>query len=131
MKPSVSVLLVSMSLCNLATAILSRYKQSGNTENLEKGITYHLEALSLCPPGHPDPSTTLPPDQEYQQDCKASKFSICFVGKYICPSKGQRVSKCNFVRDCRSKLAGILKPINHDSSKPANATPRYLNHILK
>jgi hypothetical protein len=36
--------------------IFTRYKQLGSMEDLEEVITYHREALTLCPPGHPDRS---------------------------------------------------------------------------
>ena len=49
----------SMSLNNLANALLAHYKQSGSMEDLEEAITYHHEALTLCPPGHPGHCTSL------------------------------------------------------------------------
>jgi len=36
-----------------------RSEQSGGTEDLEDAITYHCQALALCPPGHPKRSTSL------------------------------------------------------------------------
>ena len=47
------------SLNNLASALLTRYKQSGKMKDLEEAITYNREALSRCPPGHTDRSTSL------------------------------------------------------------------------
>ena len=49
----------STTLSNLATAVFSRYKQSGRMEDLEEVIAYNHEALSLRPPGHPDRSASL------------------------------------------------------------------------
>ena len=42
----------STSLVNLASAVLTRYEQSGRMEDLNNAITYNREALALCPLGH-------------------------------------------------------------------------------
>ena len=39
-------------LDNLATALRSRYQQSGSKEDLDEVIAYNCEALTLCPLGH-------------------------------------------------------------------------------
>jgi hypothetical protein len=43
----------------LATAIYGRFEELGNIEDLQEAITYYREALALCPPDHPDRSTSL------------------------------------------------------------------------
>jgi hypothetical protein len=48
-----------MSLSNLAHAMSERFKQSGNMEDLEQGITCHREALAHRPIGHPFRSPSL------------------------------------------------------------------------
>jgi hypothetical protein len=53
--------------CN---AIHTRYKQLGRMEDLEEAITYHREALTLCPPGHPNRSI-FP-----QQPCQRFSYSL-------------------------------------------------------
>ena len=47
-----------MSLNDLGSVILACYRQFG-MEDLEEVITYHCEALTLCPTGHPSCSTSL------------------------------------------------------------------------
>ena len=49
----------STSLNNLANSLHTRFKQSGRTEDLEDAISFHRQALTLRPPGHPGRSTSL------------------------------------------------------------------------
>ena len=46
-------------LNSLADAVRTRYKQSGQIEDLDKVIAYSNEALLLCPPGHSNRSSSL------------------------------------------------------------------------
>ena len=47
------------SLCNLATAILTRFQQLGQMEDLEEAINFHQQALALYPLNHPNRSSSL------------------------------------------------------------------------
>ncbi|KZP06031.1 hypothetical protein FIBSPDRAFT_842501 [Athelia psychrophila] len=49
----------SMSLNNLATALQTRFKNTGQMVDLEEAVTRHRHALDLYPPGHPDRSMYL------------------------------------------------------------------------
>jgi len=49
----------SISLNNLASALSTRFQQTGRMEDLEDAITYLRQALTLRPPGHPDRSSSL------------------------------------------------------------------------
>jgi hypothetical protein len=49
----------SSSLNDRANTVLTRYEQSGRIEDLEDVITFHREALTLRPPGHPDRFSSL------------------------------------------------------------------------
>ncbi|KAG0693350.1 CHAT domain-containing protein [Suillus ampliporus] len=48
-----------MSLNNLATSLLTRFKERGVQSDLDKTIELHRAALQLRPPGHPDRSMSL------------------------------------------------------------------------
>ena len=49
----------SMSLNNLASVVLARYRQFGVMNDLEEVISVICESLSLHPIGHPDHSMSL------------------------------------------------------------------------
>ncbi|KZP03299.1 hypothetical protein FIBSPDRAFT_807934, partial [Athelia psychrophila] len=49
----------SMSLNNLATALHTRFRNTGQMVDLEEAVTHHRRALDLRPPGHPDRSMSL------------------------------------------------------------------------
>ncbi|KZP31604.1 TPR-like protein [Athelia psychrophila] len=49
----------SRSLSNLATALRTRFNNTGQMVDLEEAITHRRDALDMRPPGHPDRSTSL------------------------------------------------------------------------
>ncbi|EJD02990.1 TPR-like protein [Fomitiporia mediterranea MF3/22] len=49
----------SVSLCNLASSLYTRYEQNGRTKGLEEAIELDRTALELLPQGHPDRSISL------------------------------------------------------------------------
>ena len=62
-KYSVFILLATHNvpppLNNVAAAVNARYVQSSRIEDLGAVLIYDYEALTLCPPGHPDHSNSL------------------------------------------------------------------------
>jgi hypothetical protein len=58
MRGGVSLTDRTDALDSVVNDIYTLFQQFGRIEHLE-AITYHRQALNLCPPGHPDHSTSL------------------------------------------------------------------------
>jgi tetratricopeptide (TPR) repeat protein len=83
-----------MSLNNLASALQSHYKQSGQTVDLDRAISLCEEALNLCPPGHPDRPMSLNSlastlQSRYKQSSQMidldRAISLCEEALNLCP----------------------------------------------